>query len=1159
MRSGLVLVFCLFAGLLANAQPTFTMGNQTVTECRAFFEDSGNNTIAPGNYANNENYTFVILNPQATQIILSFQSFCTEMVMDVLRVFDGPDTNSVLLGAFSGTTLPPGLTATSGAMTIHFRSDANVTCTGWNAYWYSIVPPPIPPNLSQVSANCLSTFIDVQLDTSVHCDSVYASAFVLTGNPLRNVVAAQAINCLNDSTRSIRLTVDQAFNDCASYGLSWNLNLLDRCDSLYEFLLNANFSITDCPLSASLTASDDSICIGDCILLEATGIGGDCNYTYQWNQGLPATPGPHLICPPPGTTTYTVIVNDLSGNGPDTLSVSVLVTSPPDAGPDTLVCLQSPPFDLAPRANPPGGVFFGPGITAAAAGTFDPALAGQAQSYIYYSVNGCADSLLIELVDVDAGPTQGSCPGGLPMAMYGFNPVGGFWTGNNIDSSGIYSPPPAVLTDTVYYHFAGCVASKLIFVDSIVMNKFDTICQSSPPYQLQFQPLGGQWSGVALVDALLGIIDPQLTQPGDHVLYYDLNGCLDSLQLHIKAIDAGPGFITCPLNAPFNLPPANPPGGIWSGPGITDSLAGTFDPGVNGSGNSQLWLFYQLDGCVDSMQISLVRTNINPDTLRRCLANGTLGLGPGNTGRTPAGGVWSGPGVNPAGNGSFNPNTAGPGFHKLYYTANACTDSLVIEVQQVPQLQADTTVCVLTPPFVVQSNLTGGLWQGTGISNSSNGTFDPALAGVGQHWVYQTFSGLCADSVLITVEAVPNISMGGIDSLVCYRDTLYTLNLQPAAGNLWGAGVQGNTFNPVLAGVGRHWLYYTAGNGDCERTDSLLVEVGDSLSLQLMSSADTLCFGDELVLWAQLRGGGPGRNLVWLYDGSSSDSLRISPQQSAWYLVEATDGCSEPIVDSVYVFVHPDLVYQLVQTEINCFDSLGTFNVQFAAGMPYEVLWLINPPQASSQLQAPQGTYRVQITDTITQCSRIDTVQLTAFPPVSANFQPNPNRRGCHDLAEADITFIDLSTGGLSGYWDFGNGLTEPYVMGQYPRMLYTDTGRFVVQLVIENAAGCSDRTERVICVQVMPRILVPNAFTPNRDLTNDRFRIVAVGITDLEIVIYDRWGKAVFESRGIDFEWDGTSNGTPLPNGVYAYIIYYTDFTHGGRRMQSGSVKLIK
>ena len=56
------------------------------------------------------------------EIVLSFTSFCTEDGFDSLRIYDGPDTLSLLLGTFMGDEDPPNLTATSGCLTLNFIS-----------------------------------------------------------------------------------------------------------------------------------------------------------------------------------------------------------------------------------------------------------------------------------------------------------------------------------------------------------------------------------------------------------------------------------------------------------------------------------------------------------------------------------------------------------------------------------------------------------------------------------------------------------------------------------------------------------------------------------------------------------------------------------------------------------------------------------------------------------------------------------------------------------------------------------------------------------------------------------------------------------------------------------------------------------------------------
>jgi len=73
----------------------------------------------------------------------------------------------------------------------------------------------------------------------------------------------------------------------------------------------------------------------------------------------------------------------------------------------------------------------------------------------------------------------------------------------------------------------------------------------------------------------------------------------------------------------------------------------------------------------------------------------------------------------------------------------------------------------------------------------------------------------------------------------------------------------------------------------------------------------------------------------------------------------------------------------------------------------------------------------------------------------------------------------------------------------------------------------------------------IPNAFTPNGDGLNDKFRIFGTpseNITEYNFRIFNRWGQMVFETGNIDEAWDGTSKGQVCPAGVYVWEIFYVD-----------------
>lgn len=74
-----------------------------------------------------------------------------------------------------------------------------------------------------------------------------------------------------------------------------------------------------------------------------------------------------------------------------------------------------------------------------------------------------------------------------------------------------------------------------------------------------------------------------------------------------------------------------------------------------------------------------------------------------------------------------------------------------------------------------------------------------------------------------------------------------------------------------------------------------------------------------------------------------------------------------------------------------------------------------------------------------------------------------------------------------------------------------------------------------------------PNAFTPNGDGINDLFKFEGEYVKSMKINIYSRWGKPVFSSDRIDFEWDGKDKdtGEACQQGVYIVNYEMVDFNN--------------
>lgn len=103
------------------------------TSCAGTFDDTGGPSAA---YAGNEDWTDVIQPGFATSVSMTFTSFDIELDYDTLWIYNGqPTPPPLLIGVYTGTNSPGTVTASSGVMTIRFKSDPFVNNAGWTATW----------------------------------------------------------------------------------------------------------------------------------------------------------------------------------------------------------------------------------------------------------------------------------------------------------------------------------------------------------------------------------------------------------------------------------------------------------------------------------------------------------------------------------------------------------------------------------------------------------------------------------------------------------------------------------------------------------------------------------------------------------------------------------------------------------------------------------------------------------------------------------------------------------------------------------------------------------------------------------------------------------------------------------------------------------------
>jgi gliding motility-associated-like protein len=164
--------------------------------------------------------------------------------------------------------------------------------------------------------------------------------------------------------------------------------------------------------------------------------------------------------------------------------------------------------------------------------------------------------------------------------------------------------------------------------------------------------------------------------------------------------------------------------------------------------------------------------------------------------------------------------------------------------------------------------------------------------------------------------------------------------------------------------------------------------------------------------------------------------------------------------------------------------------------------------------------------------------------------------------------------GTISSYRLFintGNGFEEKEAISAgdsvyiqaYRQIMYEVTGNevcfYISATETSNPHGIAGESiSSKTCILPTEIITVPNVFTPNNDLHNDLFRpVLSFTPVQYHLVISDRQGTLIFETRNYLEDWNGSRNGNPQPQGVYLWFLKVTTPT-GKEISRTGTVTII-
>ncbi len=147
------------------------------------------------------------------------------------------------------------------------------------------------------------------------------------------------------------------------------------------------------------------------------------------------------------------------------------------------------------------------------------------------------------------------------------------------------------------------------------------------------------------------------------------------------------------------------------------------------------------------------------------------------------------------------------------------------------------------------------------------------------------------------------------------------------------------------------------------------------------------------------------------------------------------------------------------------------------------------------------------------------------------------------------------ASGGDEYVWAPAGVLNDPAIPN--PVAIIQQDTRFTVTAT--TVLGCPTTDDIFVKVLKGPAFYVPNAFTPNGDGRNDRFRFLPVGMRTIHYFrIYNRYGQLVYNSTDPQVGWDGRVNGKMQPSGAYVWMLSGIDVLDKPYEMK-GTLVLIR
>lgn len=640
-------------------------------------------------------------------------------------------------------------------------------------------------------------------------------------------------------------------------------------------------------------------------------------------------------------------------------------------------------------------------------------------------------------------------------------------------------------------------------------------------------------------------------------------------------------------SAPILIPPSP---SSFSSNGVTlfatadvDQHQGQYP--ANGFPGSQGWLgFVTLERAGPVINITNNNTCEGGDITLSASAPGVIGATYTWTG--PLGQTFTGPSWT-----LTNVTQADAGVYKVYYTVNgenSVQSTITVTVSPTPpppNIVGKKAYCINEQfqPLIVGG--TDILWYNSPVGGTAVNIppyVNTTVAGAYTFYATQTVNGCeSRQRTPITITVAPKPNKPIVTSPIGFCENDPSDSLKADGQNLtWFYSPVGGlpsvfapTPNTSVRDTTKYWVSQTIDGCESERAEIEVQVTFRPNGLIVVSRKPEICDGDTLSFYYYGSGTGstaynwnlppsaeyisgegtagpftvrfnnPGFQRVELSAGalgcySEMQSQPVEVKQIPSARIAAEDNYCKNATNLIFLYD-----YTPVTIDSFLWDWDGGYTTHYSTDQgPYGVIW----PEA--------GTKAIQLTLSARGCrdTMTDTVVVHESPDARIlGYKAGDTVCAGDSLLLQVGTIEPASTYSWSPtrFFDLNDNIPVTYA-----RVDFNSS----IRLKVTDEYGCTNSDSIIVFTKPCCGLTLPNAFSPNGDGRNDKFRILTPGFHDVATFrIMNRWGQTVFETADQRFGWDGNMSGKPQDIGNYVYYIKYK--CNGKYTEQKGEVMLIR